>query len=293
MDRRATAAIATAGAALGAAAWATLVEPRRLKVREVRVDVPGWPDGLADLRVALVSDLHAGAPHVDERRVARIVDTVNRARPDVVALLGDYVDPEVALGERIEPEAVAERLGKLEAPLGVFAVLGNHDWLESGERVRHALREQMIEVLENDAVSVDLAGQMLWVVGLADAIMRTPDVTTPFSLVPESAPLIVLTHDPDVFPKLPERPLLALAGHTHGAQVNVPIVRDHVTPSLYGDHYAGGMFREGERVMYVSRGIGTSSYPIRFRAVPEVVMLTVSGSGHADRHPAVSSLHGA
>ena len=278
MDRRAAAAIATAGAALGAAAWATLVEPRRLRVREVRVEVPGWPAALADLRVALVADLHAGAPHMDEQRVARVVEVVNNARPDLVALLGDYVDPEVALGERVEPEAVADRLGELEAPLGAFAVLGNHDWLENGERVRHALREQMIEVLENDAVSVDLAGQVLWVVGLADAMTRTPDVTTPFALVPESAPLIVLTHDPDVFPKLPERPLLALAGHTHGGQVNLPLVRDHVTPSVYGDRYAGGLFRRGERAMYVSRGIGTSSYPVRFRAVPEVVMLTVAGT---------------
>ena len=293
MDRR-SAAIATAGAAaLGAAAWATLIEPRRLRVREVGVDVPGWPGTLADLRVALVADLHAGAPHVDERRVERVVEAVNAAKPDVVALLGDYVDPEVALGERVEPEAVAERLGQLAAPLGVFAVLGNHDWLEDGERIRHALREQRIEVLENDAVAVDLAGEVLWVVGLADAITRRPDVTTPFALVPESAPLIVLTHDPDLFPKLPERPLLALAGHTHGAQVNIPIVRERVTPSVYGDHYAGGLFERGERVMYVSRGIGTSSYPIRFRAVPEVVLLTVGGSRRADRDPAVRSLHGA
>ena len=295
MERRAAAAIATAGAAaLSVAAWATLIEPRRLRVREVRVDVAGWPAELAELRVALVSDLHAGAPHVDEQRVARVVETVNRARPDVVALLGDYVDPEVVLGERVEPEAVAALLGGLEAPLGAFAVLGNHDWLEDGERVRHALREQMIEVLENDAVAVDLAGQVLWVVGLADAITRTPDVITPFALVPEGAPLIVLTHDPDLFPRLPERPLLALAGHTHGAQVNVPLVREHVTPSIYGDHYAGGLFRHDERVMYVSRGIGTSSFPVRLRATPEVVMLTVSGSaGDADRDLAVRSLHGA
>jgi predicted MPP superfamily phosphohydrolase len=223
--------------------------------------------------------------------VARIVQTVNDARPDLVALLGDYVDPEVALGERVEPEAVAERLGALAAPLGVFAVLGNHDWRADGERVRHALREQRIEVLENDCVSVDLAGEVLWVVGLADATTRRPDVTTPFSLVPESAPLLVLTHDPDVFPKLPERPLLALAGHTHGGQVNVPIVRERVTPSVHGDRYAGGLFHRGERVMYVSRGIGTSSYPVRFRAVPEVVMLTVSGSSRAHRDPPVRSLH--
>jgi hypothetical protein len=101
----------------------------------------------------------------------------------------------------------------------------------------------------------------------------------------------VLTHDPDVFPRLPERPLLALAGHTHGAQVNLPIVRDRVTPSVHGEHYAGGLFERGERVMYVSRGIGTSSYPVRFRAVPEVVILTVGGSARADRDTAVRPLH--
>lgn len=292
MDRRARAAIATAGAAaVGAAAWATLIEPRRLRVREVRVEVPGWPDALEGLRVALVADLHAGAPHVDEARVTQVVGAVNAAKPDVVALLGDYVDPEVALGERVEPEPVAERLGGIESPLGTFAVLGNHDWLEDGERVRHALRERRIEVLENDAVAVDLAGQVLWVAGLADATTRTPDVTTPFALVSESAPLIVLTHDPDVFPLLPERPLLALAGHTHGGQVNLPLLREHVTPSVYGDRYTGGPFRRGERVMYVSRGIGTSSYPIRFLAAPEVVVLSVSGSARADRDSAVRSLH--
>src|SRR4051812_34311598 len=191
-----------AGAALGAAFWTTVVEPRRLRVREVEVEVPDWPAELVDLRIALIADLHAGAPHVDEKRVARVVDVVNGARPDLVALLGDYVDPEVQFGTRVEPEAVARRLGELEAPLGAFAVLGNHDWQNDGERVRRALREQLIEVLENDAVSVDLAGQVLWLVGLADARERTPDVTAPFGLVPSSAPLVVLTHNPDVFREL-------------------------------------------------------------------------------------------
>jgi predicted MPP superfamily phosphohydrolase len=275
VDRRAAAAIAGAGAALGTAAWTTLIEPRRLRVRNVRVGVDGWPNVLADLRIALVADVHAGAPHVDLRRIERIVATVNRAKPDLIALLGDYIDPEVTFGERIAPEPVGERLGKLEAPLGVFAVLGNHDWQNDGERVRRALREHRIEVLENDAVSVDLAGQLLWIVGLADATEREPDLGAPFGLVPANAPLVVLTHNPDVFPQLPERPLLAVAGHTHGAQVNVPIVREKVTPSRYGDRYAGGLATSGQRVMYVSRGIGTSGHPVRFRATPEVVMLVV------------------
>ena len=275
MDRRALAAIAATGAALGAA-WSTLVEPRRLRVREVSLRVRGWPPVLADLRVALVADLHAGAPHVDERRVASVVAAVNRARPDLVALLGDYIDPTVALGERIEPEAVAERLGRLSAPLGVFAVLGNHDWLNDGERVRHSLRSAGIEVLENDAAQVRLGGEVIWLVGLADAAQRLPDLSTPFGMVPENAPLIVLTHSPEVFPLLPDRPLLALAGHTHGGQVNVPLVRERVLESTEsGERYAGGHFEDGHRVMYVSRGIGTSTVPVRFRAVPEVVIASV------------------
>jgi predicted MPP superfamily phosphohydrolase len=91
-------------------------------------------------------------------------------------------------------------------------------------------------------------------------------------------PLIVLSHNPDLFPLLPDWPSLTLAGHTHGAQVNLPVVRDKVTPSDHGTRYAGGLVREGARVMYVSRGIGTSTLPVRFRAVPEVVMLTLAGS---------------
>jgi hypothetical protein len=278
VSRRAAAGVAGA-ALLGAAAWSTLVEPRRLRVRGVGVELPGWPDALAGLRVALIADLHAGAPHVDESRVERVVEVVNRARPDLTVLLGDYIDPHVPLGRRVEPEAVAERLGALEAPLGVFAVLGNHDWRNDGERMRRSLREQRIEVLENDAASVALAGQVLWIVGMADLDEREPDPSTPLGLVPEGAPLIVLTHNPDLFPALPDRPLLALAGHTHGAQVNVPMLREFaVPPSPSGDRYAGGLFREGRRVMYVSRGIGTTSLPMRFRATPEVVVLSLAGS---------------
>ena len=215
---------------------------------------------------------------MDERRISRIVQVVNRARPDLVALLGDYIDPEVTFGEAIAPEPVAARLARLQAPLGVFAVLGNHDWMNDGERVRRALREEKIEVLENDAASVDYAGHVLWLVGLADASERIPDVSTPFALVPDGMPLLVLSHNPDLFPLLPDRPSLTLAGHTHGAQVNLPIVREKVTPSDHGADYAGGLFRDGERRMYVSRGIGTSTLPLRFRAEPEVVMLTLAGS---------------
>jgi predicted MPP superfamily phosphohydrolase len=157
-------------------------------------------------------------------------------------------------------------------------VLGNHDWLNDGERIRRALLEAGIEVLENDAVSLEFGGEVIWVVGLADAAARSPDLETPFALVPEGAPLVVLSHNPDVFPDLPSRPAFVLSGHTHGAQVNVPAVRERITPSRYGARYTGGLFRKEGSVMYSSTGIGTSTVPARFRAPPEIAVVELSGS---------------
>jgi predicted MPP superfamily phosphohydrolase len=237
------------------------------------VPLEHWPARLDGLRVAVVSDLHTGAPHVGERKVERIVGKVNRAKPDLIALVGDYADPNVLLGEPVAPERVAELLGELEAPLGVFAVLGNHDWLHYGERVPRALREAGIEVLENDAVAVERGGEVLWVAGLADMRERHPDATVALAMVPAGQALIALTHDPDMFPVLRERADLTIAGHTHGGQVGIPLVRRIVAPSKHG--YTGGEVREGGGYMYVSRGVGTTGLPIRFAAPPEIALLTL------------------
>jgi predicted MPP superfamily phosphohydrolase len=233
------------------------------------VPLERWPARLDGLRVAVVSDLHTGAPHVGERKVERIVAKVNRAKPDLIALVGDYADPTVPLGEPVAPERVAELLGELEAPLGVFAVLGNHDWAHYGERVPRALREAGIEVLENDAVAVERGGEVLWVAGLADLRERQADATVALAMVPAGQALIALTHD--MFPRLRERAEVTIAGHTHGGQVGIPLVRRVAAPSEHG--YTGGEVREGGGYMYVSRGVGTTGLPIRFAAPPEIALL--------------------
>ncbi|MDX6399234.1 MAG: uncharacterized protein QOJ43_2642 [Gaiellaceae bacterium] len=237
------------------------------------MDVPleRWPPALDGLRVAVVADLHTGGPHVGERKLERIVATVNAARPDLVALVGDYADPTGPLGEPVAPERVAELLGGFDAPLGVFAVLGNHDWHHYGERVPRALRASGVEVLENDAVTVEPGGQVFWVAGLADMRQRRADVTVALAMVPASQPLIALTHDPDMFPQLRDRADVTLAGHTHGGQVGLPLVRRATAPSRHG--YTGGEVREAGGYMYVSRGVGTTGLPIRFAAPPEIALL--------------------
>ncbi|HEX2087569.1 MAG TPA: metallophosphoesterase [Solirubrobacteraceae bacterium] len=240
---------------------------------ELRLD--RWPSVYDGFRLALVSDLHAGTPHVGVEQVERVAELVDREGPDLVALLGDYVDDEAAFAQAVRPADVAAALARIRAPLGRVAVLGNHDWLSGGEQVRGALQDAGITVLEDDALRLRSARVPLWVAGLADATERRPDVPSALAGVPEEAALIVLSHDPDLFPRVPRHAALTVSGHTHGGQVDLPVVRRHVIPSRFGDRYAAGHVEEDGRHLFVTRGVGTSWWPLRFRSPPEVVLLTL------------------
>jgi len=265
---------------LGLAVWGFVIEPDRLVVHEVRLALPRWPMELAGLRIAVLADIHAGAPHIGLDKIEQIAATVDQARPDIVILLGDYVVGfrSTGFGHTIPPEDTARVLASLRAPLGVFAILGNHDWWFDGERVRRAFRTAGIVVLENEAVSVTRDGQALWLAGLADLWTRRPDVIGALRGVPDGAPAIVLTHSPDVFPDVPARVALTLAGHTHGGQLRLPLIGRPVVPSRYGQRYAAGHVVEDGRHLFVTTGIGTSIIPIRIGVPPEIAVLTIAGA---------------
>jgi predicted MPP superfamily phosphohydrolase len=255
---------------LAVAVWALLIEPRRLVVRRRTIEVEGWP---RPLTIAILSDLHAGAPQVQDRRVKRVVKRVQRLDADLVAVLGDLVDPLHHLAKRVPPHVVAARLAVLRAPLGVLVVLGNHDWAGEGDFVPRALRAAGMETLEDEARELTNG---LWVAGLGD--LRTRGVDLPGALrdVPDDAALLLLSHDPDVFAHLDEdRPALMLSGHTHGGQINLPFLRDRVSPTRHG--FRAGEHRRGRTALYVTSGIGTSGWPVRFLRPPEVVLLKVEG----------------
>jgi uncharacterized protein len=240
-----------------------------IDVHSERLELPAWPAALAGLRIAVIADLHAGSPQVDAVRIERIVDRVNAESVDLVALLGDYIDGEVALAEWIEPQEIAARLGRLESRLGTYAVLGNHDWAHAGARMGSSLLDAGITLLENRAVEVE----GFWIAGLGDLLKRTADLDGTLAQVRSDAPVLLFSHNPDVFPRVPESVALTLSGHTHGAQVDLPVLRDKLTPSRFGARYTGGHIEEGGRHLYVSDGIGTSRLPIRFRAKPEIPVL--------------------
>jgi uncharacterized protein len=266
------AALAGAGAAV--AAWTAWGEPRRLVVRELEIAPPHWPARLDGLRAGVLSDLHAGVPHAGLAAIDRAVAALNAAEPDVHLLLGDFLDASQVLRRDIAPERVAERVAGLRAPLGSVAVLGNHDWRNSGDRIWRALDRVGVTVLEDAAVELAAPGGPLWVAGVGDLRRRRPDVGAALARVPDGAPVLLLSHDPDLFPQVPERVSLTLAGHTHGGQVAIPLLRRPLLPSRFGERYRRGLIEEEGRLLLVSSGMGTSGLPVRLLAPPEALVLT-------------------
>jgi predicted MPP superfamily phosphohydrolase len=274
--RRAAAAVglATALTGGGLGAWGLWFEPRSLVVRAPALSLAGWRGGPA-VRVAMLSDLHLGAPHMTPARLARIVQETNAQDPDLVVLLGDYVINGVVGGAPLPLDAWAPALADLDAPGGVFAVLGNHDWWNDGDAIRAALEANGVAVLEDEAVRVELPAGPLWIAGFEDQWTRTVDVGATLAQVTDDAPVLGLSHTPDLFPDLPPRVGLLLAGHTHGGQVRLPLLGTPTVPSRFGDRYVHGHVHEDGRDLYVTAGVGTSILPVRFGVPPELVVLTL------------------
>jgi predicted MPP superfamily phosphohydrolase len=257
--------------------WAFWFEPSSLRVRDESPAVP-WPTALP-LKVAILTDLHIGSPYNGLGKLGEIVRRVNESSPDIICLLGDYVVQDVVGGSRIAPEEIARELARLRAPHGRFAVLGNHDgWLDS-DRVRRALEAAGLTVLVDAAVRVDRDGGHFWIAGLSDLWTGNPDYDRALAEpAKDDAPVLLLTHNPDVFPSVPKRVTLTLAGHTHGGQVWFPVVGRLIVPSQFGQRYAIGHIVENGRHLFVATGTGTSILPVRFMVPPEIVMLSLGRS---------------
>lgn len=269
--------IVVLGTALCALAWAAGVEPRLLFVREEQIELAGWVG--APIRVALVADLHVGSPGVDAARVADIADVVTAVAPDLVLLLGDYAVNAIPGGRHVPPGEWAPSLGAIRAPLGVHAVLGNHDWWNDEDLIKEALQDAGIAVHDNAAVPLRSSEQTFWLVGVGDALTRHASVEVALHDVPVGAPVLAMSHSADVATGLAGKAQLLVAGHTHGGQVNIPWVTEYLLGDMswYGRKNVDGL------PVYVTSGIGTSVLPIRWNRPPEVVIVTITAPIPAPR----------
>jgi uncharacterized protein len=270
--------IVIAGIVSALAGWALWIEPARLVVVEEQVDVP-WL-GRSALRVAVLTDLHVGSPFNGVAKLRDVVDRTNAARPDLVCILGDLVIQGVIGGHFIPPETIGGELARLRPAIATFAVLGNHDgWLDH-DRVQRALEMSGAHMVEDTAVRVATAAGPVWIAGVSDLWTGRHDLAAALALVKDDgAPVLLLTHNPDIFPMVPSRVTLTLAGHTHGGQVQLPLIGAPIVPSQFGQRFAAGQIVEGGRHMLVATGIGTSIFPVRFRVPPTVSILVLGGRG--------------
>jgi uncharacterized protein len=264
-------------------AYAGAIEPSDLLVTRYALTPPNWPAG-QKLTIAVIADLHAGGPHMTLPHIAHIVDTANALHCDVVVLLGDFKAFYKFNFMPVDDPLWAAELGRLRAPLGVWAILGNHDWWHDLHGVRSALANARIPVLENDAVLLGPPGQKFWLAGIGDQLAHwisrgrfrgVDDLPGTLARVHTDDPVVLLVHEPDIFTQVPQRVALTLAGHTHGGQIRVPFIWPQFVPSRYGARFAYGHVVEDNRHMIVSGGLGTSVIPARLGVPPEILHVTL------------------
>ncbi len=274
--------------------YAFAVEPlARLNVTRYSLTPPGWTPGLK-LRVVALADIHACEPWMAASRIASICRQANDLGGDVTVLLGDYAAGMNFVTRYVHSSEWAKSLATLTAPLGVHAVMGNHDWWEdktaqrngSGPTFGHkALQDVGINVYSNRAVRLEKEGQGFWIAGLEDQLALVPgkkwqrqrvkgldDLEGTLAQVNDGDPVILLAHEPDIFPSVPSRVALTLSGHTHGGQVRL-LGYAPVVPSRFGDRYAYGHMVENDCNLIVSGGLGCSLAPVRFGVPPEIVVI--------------------
>ena len=289
--------------ALGASAatYGFGIEPvLRLRVARYNITPPQWPAGF-QLKIAAIADLHACDPWMSLNHIQAIVERANALGADIIVMLGDYVAGHRHVTRTIPAGEWAPVLAGLKAPLGVHAILGNHDYWDDktvqregqGPTVaRRALEAVGIPVYENDAARLIKAGRPFWLAGLGDQLAYLParrfrpvrrigvdDLGATLGKVTDDAPVILLAHEPDVAMRVPSRVALQLSGHTHGGQVRL-FGWSPVVPSRYGNRLAYGHTRTSCDIV-ISGGLGCSIMPIRLGVPPEIVLVTLGGSAPA------------
>ena len=272
------AAFLTGAGGTAYAAW----EAKRPQITRLETPLRHLPAAFDGLTVAFLSDTHHG-PFVSLEYLAGVVEMTNALRPDIVALGGDYVQRrrKTFLHFGIDHRRyVAPGIGVLEdlrAPLGRFAVLGNHDYRTDPRRTRRALADAGFTDLTNTGVWLERpGGARLRIAGVDDCRLGRPRLGPALGDLREDEACLLLTHNPDYVELIRDaRVDLVLSGHTHGGQVVLPVVGAPVVPSRYGQKYLAGLVQGPAARVFVTTGVGTIGPPVRFRCPPEVALITL------------------
>jgi uncharacterized protein len=272
-------AAALAGAGAGLAAWG-LFESQWLETRELDVPVAGLPPALDGLALLHLSDFHAGTPSFNTRTMRRAIDFGVQVRPDLVAITGDLVSHPRALA------VVRDELARLDPPLGIYAVTGNHELGASGDPFSRGLVVEdwapaRVQLLRDRMVALEWNGQRIEVAGEDAAAALSDAISSPQRLFDDPASVrILLTHFPDTAERLVAGDCsLVLSGHLHGGQICLPLPGGKLRLAHTAWKFDEGVFEQGTMTVVVSRGTGTTLLPLRLCARPEASLLRLRPAG--------------
>ncbi len=244
-----------------------------VEVSRVVVKIANLPDEFVGLTIAQLSDIHHG-PYTGLDYLNRCVEIVNSLRPDLVALTGDFT-----YGGKRYVDPCAELFRGLKPNLGVYAVLGNHDYYVGVARVSRALKHAGCHLLVDAHDRIERGGAQLALLGVDDLYHGNTDSQRLLRDIPKEAPTLVLSHNPDFIEEFAVRELhidFMMSGHTHGGQIRLPLLGAPHVPSSYGQRYARGLQHNGAMQVYTTRGIGTILLPSRFDCPPEIALYTLA-----------------
>lgn len=243
----------------------------RCSLIQTEIDCPDLPEALDGLRVGVMADFHF-KPGVDEPLVQEAVDRLQREKPDLIALPGDFIDSDPAV---LDP--LLRVLRQLAPEHGVFASMGNHDgWNARTEVVGRSFERVGIPLLINRNSVIRIRGEKFAIAATDHVWLGKPDPARALRGIPFGVPVLALVHEPDFFDEMSvHRNLLQISGHTHGGQCRVPFLGYAPAKVRYGRKYIQGSFSHGASRLFVTRGIGTTALRVRFACPPEVAVLTL------------------
>jgi predicted MPP superfamily phosphohydrolase len=272
-----------AAAAIGAAALGTdgYFESYRLQLRKLEIPLRRLPHQFDGFTIVQLSDFHY-EEEFSALPIRRSVEMVNSLRPDLVVFTGDFVTaPMFRFGRHaalVAANAVfpcAAVLSGIKAPMGSFAILGNHDAYSNPALVASGLRSHSIHLLKNSCVPIEREGARFWLAGIDDALEGQPDLGAAIGKIPAGEPIILLAHEPDFADEAALTPVdLQLSGHSHGGQIWIPGLGAPWLPPL-ARNYPRGFYKIENMILYTNVGIGTIRAPIRINCVPEVTHITL------------------
>ena len=264
--------------------YGVLLERRRFELEHFAIGVSGLSSDLSQFTIAQLTDIHLG-PFMPAEELARYVEAVNRLKPDVIALTGDFIT-----SSRSEVAPCVETLAGLKARYGIFACLGNHDMFSgAASKLTQLLTEKGIQMLRNDAATIDVGNSRIAVLGVDDLVVGRPDFQRAKSLAPTAEVNILLSHRPEIFPTAAKEGMdLVLSGHYHGGQIKLLPEPDSLSIARFLTPYVEGLFQlprppesSGERKigsLFVGRGVGITAVPIRINCPPQIAHLTLKNS---------------